>query len=40
MTKLRFNTTNYYSYDAPVKVEVHCEHGLAKNCIRSGHYSL
>lgn len=25
-----FNTTNYYSYDAPVEVEVHCEHGIAK----------
>jgi UDP-N-acetyl-2-amino-2-deoxyglucuronate dehydrogenase len=25
-----FYTTNYYSYDAPVEVEIHCEHGIAK----------
>lgn len=25
-----FHTVNYYSYDAPVEVEIHCENGLVK----------
>ena len=25
-----FHTLNYYTYDAPIEVEIHCENGLAK----------
>ncbi|WP_254664544.1 Gfo/Idh/MocA family oxidoreductase [Gottfriedia luciferensis] len=35
-----FHTINYYSYDAPVTIELHCENGLAKMVADRGVVSL
>lgn len=35
-----FHTINYYSYDAPVTIELHCENGLAKMIADRGVVSL
>ncbi|MES9684131.1 Gfo/Idh/MocA family oxidoreductase [Gottfriedia acidiceleris] len=35
-----FHTINYYSYDAPVTIELHCENGLAKMVSDRGVVSL
>lgn len=35
-----FQAINYYSYDAPVEIELHCEHGIAKMIADKAHIKL
>lgn len=39
-TNVAFHAINYYSYDAPVAVELHCENGIAKLTASRAHIIL